>query len=93
MKQENQGLVDQKSALDKALLEKESCRVQIKAAEVAIQDAKAQLNRRDDLEEEIRQLQAEQAEAKAENPRLKVEMEELKGRIDQLKDEIGRAHV
>ena len=84
LKQEKQGLETQKLALENAILEVENLKAQLKTVEEVVQAAKTQLDRRDTLEEEIRQLQAKHAEAKAENPRLRNEMVELKERIDKL---------
>jgi len=82
--QEKQGLAEQQSALEKALAEIDDLEKQLKAAREEMQSTEQRLAQKAGLEEDIRQLQADQAEAKAENPRLRDEMNELKTRIDQL---------
>jgi len=84
LRQEKQGLEEQNAALEKALSGAAGLEERLKAARGKIGATKSQLEQREKLEAEIRQLQADQAEAKAENPRLRQEMEELKTRIDQL---------
>lgn len=89
LSQEREGLLAQKTDLEKALSEASKLREQLTAVWEKMETAEARLAEREQLEADIRLLQAEKAEAKAENPRLKAEMEELKERIDQLKDAEG----
>lgn len=83
--QEKEGLETQKKTLVKAGAEEDKLTAQLTAAREKMAKATEQLAARESLENDIRQLQADQAEAKAENPRLRDEMLELKARIDQLK--------
>ena len=85
LSQEKEGLETQQAALEKAGLDQEKLAAQLTSAREKMETAKARLGTREELENAIRQLQADQAEAKAENPRLRDEMLELKDRIDQLK--------
>ena len=89
LSQEKEGLEAQQAALEKAGLEKDKLAVQLGSAREKMDKAKASLAAREELENAIRQLQADQAEAKAENPRLRDEMLELKARIDQLQVDNG----
>ena len=82
--QEKQGLQEQQSALDQLIEQKGDLETGLESAQKKNEAAKQTLARRESLEGEIRQLQADQAEAKAENPRLKQEMDQLKERIDRL---------
>jgi len=82
--QEKQNLEEQKKTLEKALAEVITLRVELKAAQGAVEAAEVQLAQREQLDVDIRKLQADHAEAKAENPRLRDEMDELKSRIDEL---------
>jgi exonuclease SbcC len=59
--------------------------VRIQQCEQAASDARAKLDRRGELDGDLRNLERERSEAVAENPRLKKEMQDLKSRIDQLK--------
>ena len=89
LSQEKEGLEAQQAALEKAGLEKDKLAVQLGSAREKMDKAKASLAAREELENAIRKLQADQAEAKAENPRLRDEMLELKARIDQLQVDNG----
>jgi exonuclease SbcC len=71
-------------ALEKAQSESETFEGQLADARGKVSALQAKLAERQQLEEAIRKLQADQAEAKAENPRLRDEMHELKDRIDTL---------
>ena len=82
--QELEGLQAQQVALEKAQAEGETYEGQLADARGKVSALQAKLAERQQLEEAIRKLQADQAEAKAENPRLRDEMHELKDRIDTL---------
>ncbi|MBG0770210.1 MAG: SMC family ATPase, partial [Anaerolineaceae bacterium] len=82
--QELEGLTEQQTALEKAQKESAVLEEQLAGARTQVESLQARLMERQQLDEAIRQLQADQAEAKAENPRLRDEMNELKDRIDQL---------
>jgi len=83
--QEKTSLDSQKGALENALREAEGLEAQLINAQEAIKTTQAKIHQREQLDEDIRQLQAKYAEAKAENPRLKEEGTKLNARIDQLK--------
>lgn len=89
LSQEKEGLEDQQAALDKAGENQEKLAAQLTSARDKMDKATERLAAREELENAIRQLQADQAEAKAENPRLRDEMLELKARIDQLQVDNG----
>jgi exonuclease SbcC len=84
LSQEREGLEAQGAALEKAQTEAAATEKQLAAAREKVANLQTKLAQRQELEEAIRQLQADQAEAKAENPRLRDEMHELKDRIDTL---------
>lgn len=83
--QEKEGLEVQKAELEKTCAEEERLIQLLDSAREKVEKSKERIAAREELENAIRQLQADQAEAKAENPRLRDEMLELKARIDQLK--------
>ncbi len=58
--------------------------VRIGDCDRAASEARARLDRRGELDGDLRKLERERSEALAENPRLKKDMQELKARIDQL---------
>ena len=82
--QELEGLTEQQVSLEKAQQESAALEEQLAAAKAQVETLQGRLAERQQLDEAIRKLQADQAEAKAENPRLRDEMHELKDRIDQL---------
>lgn len=84
LRQERQGLEEKNAALEKALSEAAGLEEQLRNAQEKIEITKEELKKREKLETEIRQLQADKAEANAENPRLKEETHKLRARIDQL---------
>jgi exonuclease SbcC len=82
--QELRSLEEKRSALEKAQTDGQNLEAKLVESQDKIAQAKSQLEKREELEADIRQLQAQHAEAKAENPRLLAEMKELRERIDQL---------
>ncbi len=85
LQQEKKTLEAQKSEITQALAEVEGLQAQISDAQAAIKNAQRKIERREALDEEIRQRQEMFANAKAENPRLADEGKKLTNRIDQLK--------
>ena len=85
LEQEMEGLKAQQASLEKALVEETDLKQKLQFITEEVKEEKQKLAQRDQLEADLKALQANQAEAKAENPRLRDEMEELKSRIDQLK--------
>lgn len=83
--QERETLEKQQAALGLALTEGAALEETLAQAVEQAEALRTKLTVRQQLEEDIRKLQADQAEAKAENPRLRDEMHELRDRIDQLK--------
>ena len=85
LEQAQRNLFEQRTELESALAAEPEIIEQLGRAKGDIKAAQEKLSKREALQAELQQLQADQAEAKAENPRLREEMLELRARIDQLK--------
>jgi len=82
--QELESLTAQQIALEAAEKDSAALDTELAAAKAQVEALKGRLAERQQLDDAIRQLQAEQAEAKAENPRLKTAGLELGERISKL---------
>jgi exonuclease SbcC len=85
LEQEKHTLEEEKSKLKVELSQAEALKQELETAQGAIERAKEKIAQREQLDEDIRELQAKFADAKAENPRLEEEGKKLNERIDQLK--------